>query len=1330
AEGADVELEAEEPDGESSTARDPQFVGGLAPWALRRDLEALRRHERIREAESETSRTEVALLGSEAKIGKIEREIPHYDLIYFSTSMNEFMENMNSGAGGPRGASGSGGAGGSCGTGGNADGMGVRGARPTVPELTGCTYATFINCDPLPFIGTEGAVEGHYTVGQPNLISAGQQNTVSAGSPNPVYAGQPNPVSTGNGIFGPRPLNIQPTSTYFYSFTHNNQQIIFSITHNSLYSLYMTGGLNGKTVVKPSAGWPWTKSSLSTTKGSKINGGSKSKIWSFAKGPLGRPKMENAKDRGIVGSGCSRSMSGNKDKLEYFVHFDGGEVTFGGSTCKISGKGTIKTKNLNFENTHRVLFTKTECLVLSKDFPLPDPSMVILSSPRKHNLYTFSLNELAPQGPFTCLIAKASQNESTLWHMRLGHVNFRNMNKLTEAVATACYVLNRVLVTKPHAKTTYELLTGDKPSISYLKPFGCHVTILNTSESLEKFDKKSDEGYIVGYSISSKAYRVYNLVSRKIEETMNLIFLENKPFIAGTGQAWMFDIDYLTDSLNYSRVSCTNLTAGSPSEKPANIGSQEDDSDSDNEPDVLIIHSTPTPEVPIVDEASIQHDGKEEADRLGLAFLSLNPNLGIGSASIGSSVFAGSTPPISAGSTPPLSLCASSIFDDRHSISAGKSYVPAARLPVSAGRSTSTGRPTDSAGRPVFAGRPSGSAARTPVSTGRILGKVTESASSDRFPRASSVENLDIHDGLTIFDYPKSSSFISSSYDKDLSGPDANNLEISFDKRNNHPDFQLCMFSCFLSQEEPTTVAQALADPDWVEAMQAEMQQFKNQKNKRDGKGIVCRNKARLVAQGHRQEEGIDYTDVFAPVARLEAIRLFLAFASFIGFKVKDWCAEFETLMQSEFEMSFMGPLTFFLGLQVDQRPDGIFIHQEKPDIMFAVCAATRHQVTPKPSHLLSVKWIFKYLTAYPKLGPWYPRDSPFDLEAFSDSDYAAEYVAAASCCGQWLLFTSAGRLIFYWLLVVPAGHISFLLVVSFSCWLTAAAKGKQPARATRPTDPSEVERTEAEQLKILLRRSRQEAHISQHGGSGTDEGTGSKPEVLDVPSDDLEKEISWTTSDDEDVDDQTKGRDDNEGEKTDESDADDQDETEKDDDDNDDDDEEEIAKLDEQEDTYSGEGDAEETESDGESEEEETKEEEEESFDPIPRTPEDDEDDGNGDEDQALRISEEERIQEEEEEEADELYSDVDINQGRGLQVSQDIEDSHMTLTPVQPDGQQESSSVSSFVTSMLNPTSDAGVESIFTTASSSIAPLPTPTPIMTPSTIATITTSNEALM
>nr|GFC26289.1 hypothetical protein [Tanacetum cinerariifolium] len=252
---------------------------------------------------------------------------------------------------------------------------------------------------------------------------------------------------------------------------------------------------------------------------------------------------------------------------------------------------------------------------------------------------------------------------------------------------------------------------------------------------------------------------------------------------------------------------------------------------------------------------------------------------------------------------------------------------------------------------------------------------------------------------------------------------------------------------------------------------------------------------------------------------------------------------------------------------------------------------------------------------------------------------------------------------------------------------LSAAAKGKQPQR-----------------------------------GSGTDEGTGSRPGVPNVPSDDSEEELSWNSSDDEDVNEQTKGREESEGDKTDESDDgndDDNDETveagsNKDDDDNDD--EEDLAKNDD-EDTESGKGGDEVSESEGESDEEETRQEEEESFDPIPRTPEGSKDEGSDEEDQELRLCEEARIQEEEE--ADELYRDVDINQGRGLQVTQNIEYSYVTLTPVHPDGPQESSSVSSFVTR---------VESIFTTAFSPIVSLQTPTPIMTPSTIATITTSRDA--
>nr|GEU85560.1 hypothetical protein [Tanacetum cinerariifolium] len=270
---------------------------------------------------------------------------------------------------------------------------------------------------------------------------------------------------------------------------------------------------------------------------------------------------------------------------------------------------------------------------------------------------------------------------------------------------------------------------------------------------------------------------------------------------------------------------------------------------------------------------------------------------------------------------------------------------------------------------------------------------------------------------------------------------------------------------------------------------------------------------------------------------------------------------------------------------------------------------------------------------------------------------------------------------------------------------LTAAAKGKQTAKAPK-----------AKSLSALL----------EPGSFGTDEGTGFKPRVPDVPTDETEEELSWNSSDDEGVDDQEKVGDDDEGDE-----GNDREEGEEDDDDedkdcdkrDDDDEDQEVAKNDDQ-DVEESRDDDKEGKSDEEDDDEKTRDEE--SFDPIPRTPKSSEDDSDGEEDQGLNVDEEEHVKEEEEYE---LYRDVNINQGRGLQATLEVKDSHVTLTPVNPDGQQESSSVSSqFVTSMLNPTSDAGMESIFATASSSVAHLPISTPKMTPSIIATITTTSQA--
>ncbi|GJU31052.1 putative ribonuclease H-like domain-containing protein [Tanacetum coccineum] len=132
-----------------------------------------------------------------------------------------------------------------------------------------------------------------------------------------------------------------------------------------------------------------------------------------------------------------------------------------------------------------------------------------------------------------------------------------------EAVNTACYVQNRVLVIKPHNKTPYELFLGRKPALSFMRPFGCPVTILNTIDHLGKFDGKADEGFFVGYSTNSKAFRVFNSRTRIVEENPHVQFSKNTPNIIGSGPNWIFDIDALTKSMNY---------------KPIVIGNQSNDS--------------------------------------------------------------------------------------------------------------------------------------------------------------------------------------------------------------------------------------------------------------------------------------------------------------------------------------------------------------------------------------------------------------------------------------------------------------------------------------------------------------------------------------------------------------------------------------------------------------------------------------------------------------------------------------------------------------------------------------------------------------------------------
>nr|GFB85772.1 putative ribonuclease H-like domain-containing protein [Tanacetum cinerariifolium] len=136
-----------------------------------------------------------------------------------------------------------------------------------------------------------------------------------------------------------------------------------------------------------------------------------------------------------------------------------------------------------------------------------------------------------------------------------------------ESVNTTCYVQNKVLVVKPHNKTPYELFHGKTPALSFMRPFGCPVTILNTKDHLDKFDGKADEGFFVGYSLNSKAFRVFNNRTRIVEKNLHIRFSKNTSNIAGSRPNWLFDIDALTKSMNYKPVVAGNQSNGNAGTK-------------------------------------------------------------------------------------------------------------------------------------------------------------------------------------------------------------------------------------------------------------------------------------------------------------------------------------------------------------------------------------------------------------------------------------------------------------------------------------------------------------------------------------------------------------------------------------------------------------------------------------------------------------------------------------------------------------------------------------------------------------------------------------------
>nr|GEV40422.1 hypothetical protein [Tanacetum cinerariifolium] len=603
----------------------------------------------------------------------------------------------------------------------------------------------------------------------------------------------------------------------------------------------------------------------------------------------GNPQ-NNIDDKGYWDSGFSRHMTRNISYLFEYEPYDGGYVLFGHEGGKIT------------------------------DFKLKDDTNMFLRTSRQHNMYSIDLNNIVHHKNLTCLVAKALVDESMLWHRRLGHLNFKTMNKFTWTFFlrtkddTSSILRNFITEIENIKDLNVKIIRCDnggefknKEMNEFCTKKGIRREFSNARTPQQNGVAERRNRTLIEAARTIKAFRVFNKRTKKVEENMHVDFLVNKIIEKGAGPNWLFDINTLTNSMNYVPM----VVAGTSS---TNISGTKDVASQD-----------------------------VKKDMSSLRYIAL-PN-----------------------------------------------WLHEAHMET---------RNSDA---------PDGCNANVPESSG-----ISNLTATLKVPSADQVEPV-----------------------------------VSLTVESKIPT---------ISSPVPT-------------------------------------------------EKGIDYEEVFAPVARIEAIRPFLAYASFMAFIVYQMdvksaflygtideevyvmqplgfhdpefpdrvykvekaikhkgefllvqvyvddiifglsnlqlCREFEALLHDKFQMSVMGELTFFLGLQVLQKKDGIFLSQYKyvgdilkkfgysdvrsanipmdkenpwgkdgpgkdvelhlyrsmigslmhltasrPDIMFAVCACARHQVTPKECHLHAVKRIFRYLNGHPKLGLWYPKESPFDLVAYSNSDY------------------------------------------------------------------------------------------------------------------------------------------------------------------------------------------------------------------------------------------------------------------------------------------------------------------------------------------------------
>nr|GEY36619.1 hypothetical protein [Tanacetum cinerariifolium] len=558
----------------------------------------------------------------------------------------------------------------------------------------------------------------------------------------------------------------------------------------------------------------------------------------FVKGSF----QNNIDDKGYWDSGCSRHMTCNISYLSNYEPFDRGK-----------------------------------CIMLGQNFKLTDDVNVLLRTPRQHNMYTIDLNNIVPHKDLTCLVAKASADEEieNLKELRVKIIRcdnggeFRN-KEMNDFCSKKCIKREFSNARTPQQNGVAErrnktLIEAARTMLANAKlPVTFWAKAVNTAYNLRKFEAKGDEGYFLGYSMSSKAFRVFNKRTKRVEENLHVDFLKNKPIKKGAGLNWLFDIDSLTNSMNYVPV----VGAGTNS---TNFSGTKEAADQDVKKDVSLLRYIVLPNW--FHEAHLESSISNAQDTCSADALESS----------------GNSNPTATLTNPPA---------DHMETLVGETPIPTVSSLVL------TACLNDSP---------------EPSSDTRLISKRV--TSQDDTPSLDNILSLtsrfeDIL-GVTI-----------NTDDANGVEADLGNMETTITAsptptlriQKDHP-------------KKPKKISDALQDPSWVEAMPEELLQFKIQNvwSLVDcPKGPPGFQNPEFPARVYKVEKAM-YGLHQAPRAWYEGKGDFTLVQVYVddiifGSSNPQLCREFEALMHEKFQMSAMGELNFFLGLQVLQKGDGIFL--------------------------------------------------------------------------------------------------------------------------------------------------------------------------------------------------------------------------------------------------------------------------------------------------------------------------------------------------------------------------------------------------------------------